>query len=119
MTQDFNPCAMRKIYEPNASIPNYLISGLMINFKEWYLRIKAHSFRFLSFVFLGLLLLLFFNWVGILYFLCLCSLLVLDFAFMVLSYGKMALKHRSQYPEGLILEVDDEGFRKSTKTGFQ
>lgn len=110
---------MKNIFEPNASFANYLIAAMVINSKEWALRIRRNSFRFILLVVLGLSLLIIISWLGILYFLLLTMLIVIDFIKEIISFGKMAINHRRQYPEGIILEFDDVGFRKSTISGYR
>jgi hypothetical protein len=109
---------MEKIHEPNASLFNYLMVALVINYKEWVLRIKENKIRFSLIVLIGLLLFTV-KWVYLIYFSFLAVIVITDFVIELFRYGKMAVIHKNKYPEGIILEFDDEGFIKHTKTGHQ
>lgn len=110
---------MEKIHEPNASLFNYLMTALVINYKEWILRIKNNKIRFFAISTTGLLLLFTQKWVCILYFSLLTAIVIIDFLIELIRYGKMAVSHKRKYPEGILLEFDDEGFIRQTITGYR
>lgn len=110
---------MKNIHAPNASLPSYLSTALVINFKEWLLRIRKNFSRFIFIILLGVLLVLIVEWIGYIYFLLLFIVVVFDFVRELFYYWRMAINRQKQYPEGILIEVDDEGFKKTTIQGFQ
>lgn len=96
------------------------MSALVINCKEWVLRVKINKIRFFAIAAIGLILFFFIaKWVCFLYFSLLAAVVTIDFLIELIRYGKMAVNHKRKYPDGIVLEFDEEGFIRHTKTGHQ
>lgn len=107
------------VKENNANLSNYLTAALVINSKEWFIRIRKNTFRFILIFFLGLLMIYTIEWLGIAYFTLLLVLIIVDFFIELVNYWKMAKHRQKQYPDGIMIEFDDEGFRKKVIEGFE
>jgi len=67
------------VKENNANLSNYLTAAIVINSKEWFIRVRKNTFRFILMFFLGLLMIYTIKWLGIAYFTLLLILIVVDF----------------------------------------
>lgn len=108
---------MKEIHEPLASLSSYLTASFVINFKELILRIKNNKSRFLIVIIIGLILMLLNTLIGLVYYLLLFILVIASFVSEFISSYKLFLLQKKICPEGIIIEIDDLGFKKKTKDG--